>query len=103
MYSSWCQQLAAYRRAIGKPVVCMNVIVNSTEASAPVEHVWSEEELRAGWESFEAALVIWRNEKGYDPRVGDHRTTDHRTTGPVTKLEDRRSEIGERRLQILTA
>jgi len=25
--------------------------------------------LRAGLESFEAALVIWRNEKSYDPRV----------------------------------
>jgi hypothetical protein len=48
----------------------MSVIVNSAEPSAPVEHVWSEEELRAGLESFEAALIIWRNEKGYDPRGG---------------------------------
>ena len=62
-YPSWCQQLAAYRRAIGKPMACMNVIVNSAEPSAPVEHLWTEDELRAGWESFEAALVIWRNEK----------------------------------------
>jgi hypothetical protein len=68
VYSSWCQQLAAYRRAIGKPMACMNVIVNSTESSAPVEHVWTEDQLRAGLESFEAALVIWRNEKNYDPR-----------------------------------
>ena len=68
-YGSWCQQLAAYRRAIGKPVACMNVIVNSTEPMVPVEHVWSEEELHAGWESFEAALVIWRHEKRYDPRL----------------------------------
>jgi hypothetical protein len=68
VYKSWCQQLAAYRRAVGKPMACMSVIVNSTEPSAPVEHLWSEEELRAGLESFEAALVIWRNEKGYDPR-----------------------------------
>jgi hypothetical protein len=69
-YASWCQQLAAYRRAIGKPMACMNLIVNSAEPSAPVEHVWSEEELAAGLESFEAALVIWRNEKNYDPRAG---------------------------------
>ncbi len=68
-YGSWCQQLAAYRRAIGKPMACMNVIVNSTEPTAPVEHLWSEEELREGLESFEAALVIWRNEKSYDPRA----------------------------------
>ena len=68
-YPSWCQQLAAYRRAIGKAMACLSVIVNSAEPSAPVEHLWSEEELRAGLESFEAALVIWRNEKAYDPRV----------------------------------
>jgi len=68
-YGSWGQQLAAYRRAIGKPMACMNVIVNSTEPSALVEHVWSEDELRSGLESFEAALVIWRNEKSYDPRL----------------------------------
>ena len=68
-YGSWCQQLAAYRRAIGKPMACLNLIVNSAEPSAPVEHLWSDEELRAGLESFEAALVIWRNDKGYDPRV----------------------------------
>jgi hypothetical protein len=48
---------------------CLSVIVNSTGPTAPVEHLWSEEELRAGLESFEAALAIWRNEKGYDPRV----------------------------------
>ncbi len=52
VYGSWCQQLAAYRRAIGKPMACMNVIVNSTEPSALVEHVWSERELEAGLECF---------------------------------------------------
>jgi hypothetical protein len=60
--------LAAYRRAIGRPVVCLNLIVNSVEPCAPVERVWTEDEVTAGWESFEAALVIWRNEKRYDPR-----------------------------------
>ena len=49
-------------------MACMSVIVNSNEPSAPVEHVWSERELDAAWECFQAALVIWRNEKGYDPR-----------------------------------
>lgn len=78
-YKSWCQQLAAYRRGIppspngygatsGVGMKCLSVIVNSAEPSAPVEHLWSEDELRSGLESFEAALVIWRNEKGYDPR-----------------------------------
>jgi hypothetical protein len=68
VYNSWCQQLAAYRRATGLAVACMNVIVNSTEPTELVEHLWSEEELLAGLESFEAALVIWRHEKRYDPR-----------------------------------
>jgi hypothetical protein len=74
VYSSWCQQLAAYRRAVGRQVTCMSVIVNSTEPSDLVEHVWSEEELRAGLASFEAALVIWRNEKRYDPRIQQEKT-----------------------------
>jgi hypothetical protein len=68
IYRSWCQQLAAYRRAIGVPMACLSVVVNSSEPAAPVEHLWSEDELKAGLESFEAALVIWRNEKGYDAR-----------------------------------
>ena len=68
-YDTWCCQLAAYRRAIGVSAACLSVIVNSAEPSAPVEHLWSEDELRAGLESFEAALVIWRNEKNYDPRA----------------------------------
>ncbi len=84
-YGSWGQQLAAYRRAIGKPMACMNVIVNSAEPSAPAEHLWSEEELRAGLESFEAALVIWRNEKAYDPRESTQKdakdTKDQRPEG----------------------
>ncbi len=97
-YSSWCQQLAAYRRAIGKPVVCMNLIVNSTEPCAPVEHVWSEEELRGGWESFEAALVIWRNEKGYDPRGAE------KLGGGRSEIGAQKPEVGrERRLPVLTA
>jgi hypothetical protein len=73
-YPSWCQQLAAYRRAIGRPMACLSVIVNSTEPTAPVEHLWTEEELESGWESFEAALVIWRNEKNYDPRASQEAT-----------------------------
>ena len=97
-YNSWCQQLAAYRRAIQPSlgsyggtsreparITCLSVIVNSTEPSAPVEHVWSEEELEAGLSSFEAALVIWRNEKGYDPRVveGASLRVEGRAAAPV--------------------
>ena len=62
-YGSWCQPLAAYRRAIGMEARCMNLIVNSAEPMAPVERLWSEEEVTAAWQCFGAALVIWRNEK----------------------------------------
>jgi len=67
-YPSWAYQLAAYRRAIGDKVACMNLIVNSAEPGPPVEHLWSQEELESAWKVFEAAQVIWRTEKGYDPR-----------------------------------
>ena len=97
VYSTWCLQLAAYRRAIGQPIACLSVIVNSTEAAAPVEHLWSEEELRAGWESFEAAMVIWRNEKKYDPRQQSPEKA--RSGGPP---DPRNLNVG-RALPVLTA
>ncbi len=68
-YKSWCYQLAAYRKALGQPVKCMNLIVNSVEPSAPIEHVWSEAELELGEAAFEAAHKLWTIEKGYDPTV----------------------------------
>ena len=68
-YKSWCYQLAAYRKALGQPVKCMNLIVNSNEASPPIEHVWSEAELELGEAAFEAAHKLWTIEKGYDPTV----------------------------------
>jgi len=66
-YKSWCYQLAAYRRALGEPVKCMNLVVNSNEPSVPIEHVWSEEEVERGWAAFEAARRLWVIEKNYDP------------------------------------
>jgi hypothetical protein len=76
-YKSWCYQLAAYRRALlsspgfdttgGERVRCMNLMVNSCEPSAPIEHVWSDEEMERGWLAFEAARRLWVIEKNYDP------------------------------------
>lgn len=66
-YKSWCYQLAAYRRALGKPVHCMNLIINSVEPSAPVEHVWTEAELDEGWQAFISAHRLWSIEKQYNP------------------------------------
>ena len=60
--------MAAYRRALGRPVACMNLIVNSREAHPPVEAPWTEPELERCWEAFEAAMALWRVEKNFDPR-----------------------------------
>ena len=66
-YKSWGYQLAAYRRALNEPVRCLNLVINSIEPSAPVEHLWSEAEVVRGGAAFEAARRIWVIEKGYDP------------------------------------
>ena len=79
-YKSWCYQLAAYRKALpsspgfdatrGRPVKCMNLIVNSNEPSAPIEHLWSDAEMELGEAAFEAAHKLWTIEKGYAPCGG---------------------------------
>ena len=66
-YKSWCYQLAAYRRAFGESVRCLNLVINSVEPSAPMEHLWSEAEAVRGWAAFEAARKLWMIEKNYDP------------------------------------
>ena len=66
-YKTWCYQLAAYRYALGQPVKCMNLVVNSVEPSVPIEHVWTDAEMEAGWQAFMAAHRLWVIEKGYDP------------------------------------
>lgn len=66
-YSTWCYQLAAYRKALCLPVKCLNLIVNSVEPSAPVEHVWTEAELDEGWQAFISAHRLWAIEKQYNP------------------------------------
>src|SRR5262249_5413097 len=66
-YKSWSYQLAAYRRALGKPVRCINLIVNSGEPSAPVEHAWADNEIERGLIAFDAARRLWVIEKNYDP------------------------------------
>jgi len=51
----------------GKPVTCMNLIMNSREPHPPVEAPLSEEHLERSWAGFEAAHRLWVIEKGYDP------------------------------------
>lgn len=68
-YKTWCYQLAAYRKALGQPVRCMNLIINSVEPAIPVEHVWSDDQIESGWRAFAAAHQLWVVEKGYDPAI----------------------------------
>lgn len=68
-YSTWCYQLAAYRKALGVEARCINIIINSVAPENPIEHVWGETEMDAGLRAFMAAQELWRIEKGYDPRA----------------------------------
>jgi hypothetical protein len=92
-YKSWGYQLAAYRRALGRPVVCINLIMNSREPSPPVEAVWSEEQLEVSWVGFEAALTLWRVKEILDPRVGNPQLTSMDAKGDSTA---KGAEIAER-------
>lgn len=69
-YKSWGYQLAAYRWALGEPVACMNLIINSREPHAPVEAPWSQEQMQRCWQAFEAARRLWVIEKNYEPSGG---------------------------------
>ena len=88
-YRSWGYELAAYRRMLGEPVKCMNLIVNSREPHPPIEAVWGEAELERCWVGFEAAMAVWRVEKNYDPRF-------QRTEDRGQRTEDRGQRTEER-------
>jgi hypothetical protein len=68
-YPEWLYQLAGYWAALRVPGVrCMNVLLDNNGLRAGMELLWGEEEIERGLEAFEAALVIWRHQKCYDPR-----------------------------------
>lgn len=67
-YRTWSYQLAGYRKILGQDVSCLNLIINSALPEAPVEHLWSEEEMKGAKLAFDAARTLWAVEKDYDPR-----------------------------------
>ena len=75
-YKSWSYQLAAYRQALGVEARCINLIVNSVAPETPVEHVWGEAEMDAGWRAFRAARELWAIEKDYDPSLAKAETLE---------------------------
>jgi hypothetical protein len=66
-YKTWCYQLAAYKHAIGTPMRCMNLVINSLAPSEPHECLWEELEIEQGWEAFKAAHTLWTIDKNYTP------------------------------------
>jgi hypothetical protein len=84
-YKSWCYQLAAYRYALGEPVKCMNLIVNSVEPSAPIEHVWTDDDMETGWRAFMAAYQLWVIEKGYEPGAEYETTNIQHSTSNIQR------------------
>jgi hypothetical protein len=69
VYDTWVYQLAAYRAAIGIKCHCLSVIMDSNKPSAPIEHLWSENEINDGLSIFTRCLEIWQLQKGYKPRT----------------------------------
>ncbi len=76
-------QLAAYQVGLGlcvyEPVEvytsrvvqlqeCANIFVSRTHPGKVASHVWSADDISAGWRVFSAALTLWRELKQYDPR-----------------------------------
>lgn len=71
---AWDQhyQLAAYNRGLRlPPAPCANVFFSRTHPGFAKGHRWTQEEIDAGWRFFAAALELWREWKGYDPRFDE--------------------------------
>lgn len=69
VYDTWVYQLAAYRAVLGIKCHCLSVIIDSNKPAAPIEHLWSEDEISDGLSIFNRCLEIWQISKGYKPRT----------------------------------
>ena len=66
-YDSWIRQLAAYRECVdGKPMV-MSLVINSKEPMQPFEKLWTDQEVKTGWDVFRRACEIWQLQRNYFP------------------------------------
>lgn len=73
-YDSYIRQLAFYdaveAKAAGSfPSIgpCLSIVIDSTEATAPHEKIWSKEETLAGYEDFIIAAYAYYKKKNYWP------------------------------------
>jgi len=74
-WDGWGEQLAAYARGLGYPTArLLNVILDKNQPGRleVVEHTENKDTLT---ETFDAALTIWCNRKGYDSRAAWERAT----------------------------
>ena len=46
---------------------CANIFVSRTHPGAVASHVWSADDIADGWNVFEAALMLWKRLKKFDP------------------------------------
>ncbi len=81
-YDSFIRQLAFYdaveSKAAGSfPSIgpCLSIVIDSTEATAPHERLWSKEECLAGYEDFVIAAYAYYKQKNYWP-IGKWRLED---------------------------
>ena len=69
-YDTWALQLAAYRKCFKPMPACMSLVINSAKPEAPVEKIWTTEEMKDAWNVFKRALEIWQIQKKYKPTFG---------------------------------
>jgi hypothetical protein len=72
-YPEWCAQLAAYSARLNDPMRvppgCLSVVIDSTKPGPLHEHLWTPDDVRAGWQVFTAALRLWQSVKAYRPKA----------------------------------
>jgi len=71
-YDTWQYQLAAYRECLPSKAFthrpnCLSVAMNSMKAEAPVEKLWTPQEVKTGWDVFRRVCEIWQLQRGYFP------------------------------------
>jgi hypothetical protein len=76
-YPEWASQLCAYSKrltcCLGEGVIgnpgCLSVVIDSTKPGPLHEHLWTPNDVEAGWEVFTAALKLWQSVKAYRPKA----------------------------------
>lgn len=66
-FDEHCCQLAAYREGLGIPKArCANVFVSVTVPGMVVVKEWTQEELKRGWQMFDALRMYWFAKSGLE-------------------------------------